>query len=1127
MKFLARTIIFLLAVIAGSHVAARAFDTSVYASSSVLSSGRWVKVGVSTTGMHLLSVSDLRSMGFTDPDRVRIYGYGGRRLPDRLSASTYVDDLPLVQSVRTSRGVVFYAVGPETEITASSDGEIRYHALNPYSTKGYYFITDSDVPLRDIPIEGLAPRAEESVEVFTQTLRHERDIFSPVESGHLLLGEDFRFSRSQNFTFQLPGRVEDTDVWMQADLYGKVVSSRATFTFTANGEKLTSASGDYISPTEEYGDSVRICKVFPLKGSTLGLGIQASAPGSVNILALDNISLCYKRSLSLPASGSLEFSIASGSPVLSGASGWTNVWDVTDPSNIISVKTTSSGQRLSWTSEYHGRRRYAAWNENASLPAPAYEGRVANQDLHSLSTPELVIVTHPELETQSRRIAEMHSGSADSLRVLVVTPQKIYNEFNSGTPDVNAIRRMLKMYYDRGGETPGRGLKYVLMMGALTHDNRALTQAVSGGGTYLPSWQTDQALSDNSSFCSDDILTFLEDNSGSLTGNDVMSIAVGRIPARDALGARVFTDRLINYVESPVGGDWRSRVVLLADDEDGAEHLEQTEELETAMRSQLHGTNISYRKVYLDTYDKIGGVTEVGRTKLHNLLNDGTVWLNYIGHASVTALSGEGIMTLKDLGSLYLKRAPFFYGATCSFAQLDGNSLSGLEMLLLSDAGGFIGGISAVRPVYITRNGVLSEAMGRELFASDASGRMRTVADVMRRAKNRVNDTNKLRYITLCDPAMRLAVPENIVGLTSIDDTPTGDIDGDPVTVPSLSKKVFKGVVTGADGKVIEDFDGTLSLTLYDAEQSFTTLGRGKNGKVKVYDEQGERIFAGSASIKGGHWEASVMLPQDIADNYRPATLMMYGEGSDGSKLAAGGADRSFYVYGVADDAVTDDVPPVIESLFLNHESFEPGGTVNTSPMLIARVRDDNGFNLSTSSIGHEMNIRIDDDINLTDVSSGFTPDSDGSPAGDIVYQLPELTPGNHTARLKVWDIGGNSTTASVEFFVDPSAAPKIFDMYSDANPATTEANFYIIHNRPESMLSVTVEIYDLGGSRLWSSTTTGRADMYASKPVTWDLTNSTGQRVGRGIYLYRTTVTSTDNGESSVMTKRIAVAGM
>lgn len=195
--------------------------------------------------------------------------------------------------------------------------------------------------------------------------------------------------------------------------------------------------------------------------------------------------------------------------------------------------------------------------------------------------------------------------------------------------------------------------------------------------------------------------------------------------------------------------------------------------------------------------------------------------------------------------------------------------------------------------------------------------------------------------------------------------------------------------------------------------------------------------------------------------------------------------------------------------------------------MLIARVRDDNGFNLSTSSIGHEMNIRIDDDINLTDVSSGFTPDSDGSPAGDIVYQLPELTPGNHTARLKVWDIGGNSTTASVEFFVDPSAAPKIFDMYSDANPATTEANFYIIHNRPESMLSVTVEIYDLGGSRLWSSTTTGRADMYASKPVTWDLTNSTGQRVGRGIYLYRTTVTSTDNGESSVMTKRIAVAGM
>ena len=124
---------------------------------------------------------------------------------------------------------------------------------------------------------------------------------------------------------------------------------------------------------------------------------------------------------------------------------------------------------------------------------------------------------------------------------------------------------------------------------------------------------------------------------------------------------------------------------------------------------------------------------------------------------------------------------------------------------------------------------------------------------------------------------------------------------------------------------------------------------------------------------------------------------------------------------------------------------------------------------------------------------------------------------------LRIWDTAGNSASASIDFFVNPDLAPRIFDIYSDANPALTQANFYVTHNRPDATLTVRIEVYDLNGKLLWDSQTTGRADMYASAPVTWNLTDRAGSKVTRGIYLYKTTVTT--GGQSSTMTKRIAVA--
>lgn len=1105
-----------------------AFPTDTYASSSVLSSGRWVKVSVEESGMHFIPTSALRSWGFSDPSKVRIFGYGGARISDHLSASLYVDDLPAVRSELTPSGIVFYAQGPG--VWTHERDDIFNHSLNPYSTRGYYYLTDSQ-PDADcsLPTEGSAPSGDPAT-TFIERLYHEIDQVTPAESGHQLVGEDFRFTPTRTFNFQMPGRVEDTEVWMQCEFFARCTSAKVDLNFTANGQALTAGNGDYVKANTLWGDTCRVRKRFTPKGTSLALGIGIKISAPVTLANLERLTVTYTRALALPASGNLVFTSSQRSLKLDGGKSDTRVWDVTQPGSPIAMPLTAEGgNSVAWTNDYNGLRTYAAWTSTSSLPTPRFAGNVENQNIHAEEVPDMIIISPTALMEQSRRIAAVHSATPRGLKVLVVNDEQAYNEFGSGSPDINALRKMLKMFYDRGNESGDSRLKYVLLMGGMHHDHRRLTAAMAGSTAItLPTWQTDLGMNESTSYCSDDVLGYLEDNSGLRPKFDKLSVAVGRIPARSVSLAKNYVDRFINYVNNPVQGEWRNRLLLFADDGNYAAHSQQSDSIERRMLESEAGSNFTFHKVYIDAYQLRNGTSDEAKAKVSTMFNDGVLIWSYIGHGSINLLSADGIFTTPFLNNLYLRHPLFFYGATCSFGQADGNATSGMESLMLTDAGGAIGGFCAVRPVLITLNGGLSDAFARELATRDSDGHFQPIGEIFRKAKNRlscddprrIGDDNIRRFILFADPALRLSAPTNTIRLLTVDGKSVSDDDSQPI-LTARSRPVLRGIVCNPAGEKMEDFNGWMSLTLYDAERSFTTFGRGDQGTEYTFDEQGERLYAGRTQVRNGEFEITIPMPAEIADNFRPATLSMFAAAEDGEEAI--GVNRDLYAYGFDDNAPADDVPPVIESIYLNHSTFKPSDAVGANPMLIARVSDDLGLNLSVAGVGHQMSVRIDGDQNFTDVASSFTPDDDGNPAGTIFYQLPELTSGNHTVTLKVWDTGGNSSSASVEFFVNPDLAPKIFDIYSDANPATTEANFYVSHDRPDAMLDVRIEIFDISGAHVWTSETRGRADMYASAPVTWNLTNSAGSRVTRGIYLYRATIS--ESGRKSSLTKRIAVS--
>ena len=633
-------------IVLSAPQAARAFDLSTYAESSVLASGRWVKISVAETGMHLIPTADLRRWGFNDPAKVRVYGYGGRRIADQLSQANYTDDLPEVQSAVTSRGVCFYAVGPEGWHTFTTNGIRRFeHVANPYTTRGYYYLTESDEPLREIPVEGPAYNPAAPATSFTESTWHERDLVSLVQSGHTLFGEDFRFTPSQRFNFDLTDRVEGTDVFMMTRFFCDSPSAQTTLSFTANNTELAANSSDRIpaTPSGDYfdGDTCSAIHTFPMSGTKLTLGITHNTTRTITAAYLDKIEINYTRRLSLGAKA-LTFRLDTNSGRLDGAGEGTRVWDVTDHLHIFSPAVSTGSGALSFSTPYNGLRTYAAWNDQSVMPSPEYVATVDNQNLHSIRQADMVIFTTAALRQQAERIAELHRNEADSLTVVVVDAENVYNEFSSGSPDVNSFRRMLKMVYDRGN-AEGRPLRYCLMMGRAIADHRRLTPAwANTQAESLPVWQTDQSINTNYTYSSDDILAMLDDNSGARKATHKLNIAVGRIPAATAEEARSYVDKLYAYSTAAPHGEWANRVLLIADDQDSGTHMLQTETIWNNMQSTPgDGSNIFYNKVYIDAYEMVGSNMPEARSRMFRLLNEGTMCWNYVGHGNINSWAHE------------------------------------------------------------------------------------------------------------------------------------------------------------------------------------------------------------------------------------------------------------------------------------------------------------------------------------------------------------------------------------------------------------------------------------------------------------------------------------------------------
>lgn len=1105
-----------------------------FARHSVLASGKWVKISVSHTGIHQLSYTDLKKWGFSDPAKVKIYGFGGALLSENFQ-EPFSDDLPPVPVYRNRhRGVLlFYAQGPLTWKYISPDRYFK-HEHNCYSTQGYYFLTENDEPDPEPPVQPSGTGETTEVTDFDDFLLHESNLTHISNAGRELYGEDFRFTQTQTFSFEIPGVLPDQST-VDFDFVAKTAKETTSIEVDINNKKLF--TGDIYPSSNHYiiANAFHRTQPFNCDGAEVQT-VRVQYKGTAAAIArLNYISLTVKRKLRL-YDGTVIFQHQAADRTLlkykfdpAGVPATSiKIWDITDYKNPQQITPASEENGISFIPGEPGIRRYVAFDINAEYPAPEKSEEINNQNLHALEPADMVIIVPAAFRSEADRLADFHRKQ-DGLSVHVVEPEPLYNEFSSGTPDATAYRLFMKMLYDRGGKQTGNP-KYLLLFGDGSYNNLALSSArQSQYSGFLLTYQSN-SLGDSYAKPIDDYFGFLHDTVTSAV-SAFPEIGIGRFPVRTLTEATSAVDKTIRYAENKVPGPWKNELCFVSDDnaKDGNLYMQSSETICRFIENN-HPEYIP-NKIFLDSYKKVITANSQAypdaKKQLFELLNNGLFLVTYIGHGSPRTWADEDLMNADDIRNLYNKQYPLFITSTCEFGRFDDLTQSAAEELFLNSKGGAIALLTTTRVVYENMNTPLTQEFIKNIFSRSSEGKRWRLGDIIRISKMDYLRTNKTgadhnntqKFILLGDPALALAYPDHTLRITRINDHTLSDVID---TIKAKSRITMKGEILLPDGRKAEGFNGLVHVKVFDSSVPKLTLDNNGIGSPFPYHDRTNLLYFGRDSVRNGEFSFKFRVPKEINYSYESGLIHLYA--CNDERQEAQGYFNRFLVGGIDLTAAPDTTGPLIKGMYLNSRTFHEGDVVNETPVLIADLEDESGIGISGSSIGHDITLTIDDNpLQRYIVNNYFDSDFGQYGKGTIIYKIPEIDEGTHTLTLKVWDTENNSSEQSVGFQVKTGIEPEIYNLYTTENPARSTTSFFIIHDRPNARLDIRISVYNTNGIEVWSHTDQDVADMNTSFPITWSLTDKNGNRLDPGIYIYRAFISS-EGGKETTKSKKLII---
>ena len=1107
-----------------------------WASSSVLATGRWVKISVTEDGIYHLTNSQLRSMGFSNTQNVRVYGYGGHLQQEVMTPDTDWDDLEEVALLPVADGYLFYANG----LTTWRSG---VHVNNHYATAACYFVTEAAQATSTIERQ-TATAIHDPQDSIVAYAVHDPDGYAWFQGGRVLVENfDYAVGTGRTYKLSLPAKpLTEGNATLRVN-FTAANSTATEVTPYYNGNALEPMSITEL--TSEYLFAMSSIKRYNV---SLPQGTEATvlfqAPSGQHA-RLDYVELAYDAQLALdashpqvqfwtPDSCTLDIRYAEGQQP--------QLWRLAErgqPAVAYEGQTVTgeNGELICRVAvEGEGEEaRFVAFDAAADYPAPTIVGTIENQNLHALDSIDMVIITPASgiFDAQAQRMADVHT-EIDGLRCIVVRADQIFNEFSSGTPDATAYRRFLKMLYDRGIQN-GTAPRYLLLFGDCAWDNRMLSPAWRGYSpdNFLLCFESENSFSDTNTFVMEEYFGLLDDGEGRTLYSEKTDLGVGRFPVRTVKEAKALVDKTISYIRSEQAGAWKNVVCFLGDDGDNNQHLRMANDAADSVTARH--PSLEVRKVIWDAYKRestpSGNRYPEVQQIIKKQMEEGALMMNYTGHASTYTISHEQVLRIEDFTTFTTSRPPLWVTAACDVMPFDTQKENIGETAVLNETGAAIAFYGTTRTVYANANEEMNQAFCYTAFAHDEEGRPNRLGDAVRLAKQRVIESklayanrqytvNKLHYALLGDPALRLGSITNHVLLDSINGIAVGALPED-YTIHAGSKVKLAGHVEDSSDQLMADFAGTIALRLYDSQNTITCRNNdGKASEPFVFRAYDKILYNGQDSIRGGRFSVTCPVPIDISYSDKTGRLLFYALSAD--RLTEANGYSEDFLIGGTEVNLTDTIGPKIMA-YLGDEQFQEGGTVGATPYFRADLEDESGINTSGNGIGHDLELIIDGRASTTyTLNDYFVGEFGDYSRGTVAFSIPELEAGEHSLLFRAWDMMGNAGTARLNFRVDPSLQVSILNLRVSQNPASTLTTFLLTHDRPGSVCDFVLEVFDFSGRILWSHSESGvtASGLYT---IPWNLTTSAGTQVTSGVYLYRARI-SCDGGEQATATQKLII---
>lgn len=1052
---------------------AYASAADIYAEHSLLASGKWAKIRVSSSGVYQLTDATVRQAGFSNINKVKIYGYGGNLQNEALYANDLArtDDLKEVPQCVVGGKHLFYAKGPVSWTSNSSTVRRR----NPYSDYGYYFITQSD---------------EEPATVDSATFVS--SFYPSPDDYHSLYEVDGYswYNGGRNLFDPTPISVGGSQQVVITNTTGSQ-KGRLTVNVSAggnnqirillNGKEL----GTLNVPILQY------CKAGQVGGTYSLDNLRIDAKDTVTIVnvsgetaRLDYVSMAWEKAIPLP---NLSGSHPAATYVKNIANQDLHADGQADLVIIIPASRTllKQAQRLKEFHESHDGMRVnivaadQLYNEFSSGTPDAnayrrYLRMLQDRAATEADMPKYLLLFGDCVWDNRMLTADCKRFDPDDFLL-------VYESENSFSETVcYAGDSWMGILAEGAGSDARRELQDV---GVGRFPVTTVAEA-----KIMVDKTINYSKNQNGGAWQNTIMFMGDDGNDNIHMKDVDSVAnsVGR-DYPNFLIKKVMWDAYTR--ESSATGNTYPEVskIIRQQQANGA----------LVMDYGGHGN------ATLISHESVLGLSDFSESRTSNLPLWVTAACDIMPFDGVTETIGESAV-LNEKGG-----AVAFYGtARTVFTSANKyiNHAFMKRVLSLQDGKP----IALGEAHRLAQNDVM---LGTNRYPTP------TREDPNKTSPEQDNSENHLQYSLLGDPALSLNLPTAQVVVDEIDGVAVGS--GTMPTVKAGSVIKMKGHVAGVEG-----FNGVVTATVRDTQEEITcklnnTSGDGAEVAFKYLDRT-KTLYHGSDSIRNGQFELTFAVPKDINYADGQGMINLYALNTDKTVRANGSCDQ--FIVGGSAEAKNDSVGPSIYC-YLNSPSFVDGGNVNSTPYFVAEIKDKDGINAAGSGIGHDLQLVIDGDMAKTyTLNNNFSYDFGTYTSGSTFYSIPELEEGPHRLQFRAWDIQNNSSTAVLHFNVVKGLRPQLFNIGVTNNPARTSTTFIISHDRMESNMDVVIELFDAAGRQMWRHAESG-VSATGNYTVDWDLSVDGGRPLQTGVYLYRVKVSSEGSSYVSKTKKLIVIS--